>query len=184
MAHRSTVRSFPTTIHFGPGARKLVAEHLKAQGITRPLIVTDRGIAPLPLLAAVRRRRSPGLDVAVYSGIWGNPVRSQVERRRRRVQGAPRRRGDRPRRRRGARRREGHRADGDAPGRHPRVRVGPSAGAADRPARCPTSSRCRRPPAPARRSAARRRLRRRRRTSRRSSSRRSCSRSACSPIPS
>ena len=43
--------SFPTTIHFGAGARKLVADHLKAQGVARPLIVTDRGIAPLPLLA-------------------------------------------------------------------------------------------------------------------------------------
>ena len=43
--------SFPTTIHFGPGARALVADHLKAEDIKRPLVVTDRGIAPLPLLA-------------------------------------------------------------------------------------------------------------------------------------
>ncbi|NDP41677.1 MAG: iron-containing alcohol dehydrogenase [Aromatoleum sp.] len=69
--------SFPTTIHFGPGARKLVADHLKAQGVTRPLIVTDRGIALLPLLKAFFADL-PGLDVAVYSEIWGNPVRSQV----------------------------------------------------------------------------------------------------------
>jgi len=69
--------SFPTTIHFGPGARKLVAEHLKAQGVARPLIVTDRGIAPLPLLAQFIADL-PGLEVAVYSEIWGNPVRSQV----------------------------------------------------------------------------------------------------------
>ena len=48
MIHRF---SFPTTIHFGPGARHLVAEHLKAQSVRRPLVVTDRGIAPLPLLA-------------------------------------------------------------------------------------------------------------------------------------
>ena len=47
MIHRF---AFPTTIHFGAGARALVAEHLKAQGIKRPLIVTDRGIAPLPML--------------------------------------------------------------------------------------------------------------------------------------
>ncbi len=70
--------SFPTTIHFGPGARKLVADHLKAEGIARPLIVTDRGIAPLPLLAEFVASL-PGLDVAVYSDIWGNPVRSQVK---------------------------------------------------------------------------------------------------------
>jgi alcohol dehydrogenase class IV len=69
--------AFPTAICFGAGARKLVAEHLAAQGLERPLIVTDRGIAPLPLLskfiADLHR-----LDVAVYSDIWGNPVKSQV----------------------------------------------------------------------------------------------------------
>jgi alcohol dehydrogenase class IV len=69
--------SFPTTIHFGPGARKLVADHLKSEDVKRPLIVTDRGIAALPLLAAFVAEL-PGLEVAVYSEIWGNPVRSQV----------------------------------------------------------------------------------------------------------
>jgi alcohol dehydrogenase class IV len=70
--------AFPTAIHFGAGARKLVAEHLAAQGLQRPLIVTDRGIAPLPMLtkfvADLHR-----LDVSVYSEIWGNPIKSQVE---------------------------------------------------------------------------------------------------------
>jgi alcohol dehydrogenase class IV len=69
--------SFPTTIHFGAGARKLVAPVLKAQGIARPLLVTDRGIAALPLLKGLLADLA-GLDVAVYSEIWGNPVRSQV----------------------------------------------------------------------------------------------------------
>ncbi len=70
--------SFPTTIHFGEGARRLVAAHLKEQGIARPLVVTDRGIAPLPLLQAFIAEL-PGLDVGVYSEIWGNPVKSQVD---------------------------------------------------------------------------------------------------------
>jgi alcohol dehydrogenase class IV len=70
--------TFPTTIHFGAGARKLVAEHLRVQGLERPLIVTDRGIAPLPLLAKFVDGMK-GLEVAVYSQIGGNPVRSQVE---------------------------------------------------------------------------------------------------------
>ncbi len=69
--------AFPTTIHFGPGVRKLAAAHLKSQGVGRPLIVTDRGIAPLPMLKAFIADL-PGLDVAVYSEIWGNPVASQV----------------------------------------------------------------------------------------------------------
>ena len=69
--------AFPTTIHFGPGARKLVADHLKAQRVARPLVVTDRGIAPLPLLSEFLGLLK-GLDPAVFSEIWGNPVRSQV----------------------------------------------------------------------------------------------------------
>jgi alcohol dehydrogenase class IV len=69
--------SFPTTILFGPGSRKLVADNLKSQGITRPLLVTDRGVAALPLLGALIADL-PGLDVAVFSEIFGNPVRRQV----------------------------------------------------------------------------------------------------------
>jgi len=46
--------AFPTTIHFGAGARKLVAGHLKEQGLKRPLIVTDTGLAALPILHAVQ----------------------------------------------------------------------------------------------------------------------------------
>ncbi len=69
--------SFPTTIHFGPGSRKLVAEHLKAAGCKRPLIVTDRGVAELPMLHEFRTGLSayaPG----VFSGVFGNPKASQV----------------------------------------------------------------------------------------------------------
>ena len=69
--------AFPTTIHFGAGARKLVAEHLAKQGIKRPLLVTDRGIASLPLLNQFLLDL-PNLETAVYSDISGNPVRKQV----------------------------------------------------------------------------------------------------------
>jgi alcohol dehydrogenase class IV len=69
--------AFPTTIHFGAGARKLVADHLTQQGVKRPLVVTDRGIAALPLLPEFVAELT-GLDAAVYSGISGNPVRKQV----------------------------------------------------------------------------------------------------------
>jgi alcohol dehydrogenase class IV len=69
--------AFPTTIHFGAGARKLVAEHLTRQGVRRPLVVTDRGIAALPLLPQFVGELQ-GLDAAVFSGISGNPVRRQV----------------------------------------------------------------------------------------------------------
>ncbi len=69
--------SFPTAIQFGAGARKGVGAHLQQQGLKRPLIVTDRALAALPVLAEFRTHLA-GLDVAVFSGVFGNPTCSQV----------------------------------------------------------------------------------------------------------
>lgn len=71
--------SFPTTIHFGPGARKLCGPHLAERGLKRPLIVTDRGLAALPLMAElVADLEAAGLAPTVYGGVFGNPTGSQV----------------------------------------------------------------------------------------------------------
>ena len=69
--------SFPTAIKFGIGARKLVAPHLLEQGCRRPLIVTDKALGALPVLVDFKAALA-GLDVAVYSGVFGNPTCSQV----------------------------------------------------------------------------------------------------------
>ena len=109
--------SFPTPIHFGAGARRLVAgAPAGAQASPRPLLVTDRGVrraaAACPHFSATCRGSASG----VFSEIWGNPVQAAGDRRRRRVPRAPGRRGHRPGRRRRARRGQGDRADG-APSR-------------------------------------------------------------------
>ncbi|HEY4997979.1 MAG TPA: iron-containing alcohol dehydrogenase, partial [Usitatibacter sp.] len=70
--------SFPTTIHFGPGARRMVAEHLKEHGVKRPLIVTDKGLATLPILKEFVEGLA-GIPVQVYSGVHGNPTKQQVD---------------------------------------------------------------------------------------------------------
>src|SRR5687767_15686454 len=70
--------SFPTTIHFGAGARHLVAKHLKEQGVKRPLIVTDKGLGVLPILHDFAESLE-GLEVKVYAGVFGNPVKKQVD---------------------------------------------------------------------------------------------------------
>ncbi|MBI5716186.1 MAG: iron-containing alcohol dehydrogenase [Burkholderiales bacterium] len=69
--------AFPTTIHFGVGARKLAGPHLLEQGLKRPLIVTDRALAQLPVLAEFRTHLE-GLAVAVFDGVHGNPTCAQV----------------------------------------------------------------------------------------------------------
>jgi alcohol dehydrogenase class IV len=71
--------AFPTDIHFGAGARKLVGRHLRDRGLARPLIVTDRGLAALPFIGELRRdAAAAGLDAAIYAGVAGNPGSPQV----------------------------------------------------------------------------------------------------------
>ena len=71
--------NFPTKVHFGPGAIGLLPEALKEARRSRPLIVTDRGVGSLPWLGALAERLSSnGLATGVFSGVYGNPVKSQV----------------------------------------------------------------------------------------------------------
>jgi alcohol dehydrogenase class IV len=74
----STYRfSFPTPIHFGPGVRHKVKDGLIAEKFSRPLIVTDRGVAALPMFKDWVASLAP-LKTATFSEIWGNPVKGQV----------------------------------------------------------------------------------------------------------
>jgi alcohol dehydrogenase class IV len=71
--------AFPTTIHFGAGAAKAVGPHLVELGRRRPLVVTDRALAKLPVAQSfVATLRDAGLDVAVFDGVFGNPMASQA----------------------------------------------------------------------------------------------------------
>jgi alcohol dehydrogenase class IV len=71
--------SFPTDIRFGVGARHLVADELRHAGVVRPLVVTDKGVSGLPFVAdLLDELRAGGLDPALFDGVWGNPVVSQV----------------------------------------------------------------------------------------------------------
>ena len=69
--------NFPTRIRFGPGARHELASELTALGIQRVLIITDKDVAQLPWFPELKNSlASFGADV--FSGVWGNPVVSQV----------------------------------------------------------------------------------------------------------
>jgi alcohol dehydrogenase class IV len=69
--------AFPTTIHFGAGARKLAGPHLLEMDLKRPLIVTDRALSSLPVMAEFKTHLR-GLSVAVFDGIHGNPTCAMV----------------------------------------------------------------------------------------------------------
>lgn len=71
--------NFPTTIHLGWGVRDQIGPHLKAQGLSKPLVVTDRGVAALPMLGELTAAlAAAGLKAGVFSEIFGNPAKSQV----------------------------------------------------------------------------------------------------------
>jgi alcohol dehydrogenase class IV len=72
--------AFPTQIHFGPGARRGVAKHLANAGVRRPLIVTDKGLAALPLVGEFKELiETDGLEAAVFGGVFGNPTAQQAQ---------------------------------------------------------------------------------------------------------
>lgn len=70
--------NFPTKIRFGAGARTELAEALRALGIQRPLIVTDRDVAKLPWFPDIEASLGD-IPSGTFSDVWGNPVVSQVE---------------------------------------------------------------------------------------------------------
>ena len=70
---------FPTLIYFGAGARRELGPYLSAQGATRPLFVTDKGLGALPVFDdLVALAAQAGLDAGRFAGVGGNPVKSQV----------------------------------------------------------------------------------------------------------
>ncbi|MGN6551309.1 MAG: iron-containing alcohol dehydrogenase [Pararhizobium sp.] len=72
--------SYPTAIRFGAGRLAELGEACKAAGMTRPLIVTDPGVAALPMTQrAVEIVEAAGLSCAVFSDIQANPTGANVE---------------------------------------------------------------------------------------------------------
>ena len=67
--------SFPTTIRFGPGAINLLPEEIRARDLSRPLIVTDRGLAGAPVFARIRAMAP---DAPVFSSVDPNPTEKNV----------------------------------------------------------------------------------------------------------
>jgi alcohol dehydrogenase class IV len=71
--------NYPTKVRFGAGRISELADACKTLGITRPLLVTDPGLAGLPMIAAAAAQcRAAGLAVEVYSGVRGNPNEQNV----------------------------------------------------------------------------------------------------------
>jgi alcohol dehydrogenase class IV len=72
---------YPTTIRFGIGRIKELPKVCKKDlGISRPLLVTDPGLAGLPMISdMVEMLKGEGITVTVFSDVQGNPTGSNVE---------------------------------------------------------------------------------------------------------
>ncbi len=71
--------TYLTTTRFGAGAVELLPQELAELGIRKPLLVTDPGIARLPLLDRVRRMLPA--EHALFAETPGNPDRGGGRRR-------------------------------------------------------------------------------------------------------
>ncbi|AOZ70007.1 alcohol dehydrogenase [Rhodobacter xanthinilyticus] len=66
--------SYPTAIKFGPGRIAELADHCRSVGLTKPLLVTDKALAALPITAqALDILEKAGLGRAVFSEVDPNP---------------------------------------------------------------------------------------------------------------
>jgi len=72
--------SYPTAIRFGVGRIKELADACRAAGITRPLFVTDAGLAKFPITElAIGILKDAGLPVAIFADVQPNPVDANAE---------------------------------------------------------------------------------------------------------
>jgi len=71
--------NYPTTIRFGAGRISELADTCVELGMSRPLLVTDEGLARHAMIeGALAACKAKGLDCALFSGVKGNPTGENV----------------------------------------------------------------------------------------------------------
>jgi alcohol dehydrogenase class IV len=72
--------NFPTRVITGAGRIAELAEACRTYGITRPLLVTDKGLAASDLIAGiVKSVRDAGLPIGVFSDVKSNPTEANLQ---------------------------------------------------------------------------------------------------------
>jgi alcohol dehydrogenase class IV len=71
--------NYPTAIRFGAGRIVELPRACREMGMERPLLVTDPGLAALPMIeGALRHCREEGLGCELFAHVQGNPVEANV----------------------------------------------------------------------------------------------------------
>ena len=68
--------NYPTNIHFGVGSSTQLTEFCKNMGMTRPLLVTDSGLAKLPMVANIVDSLA---SASLFSEVKPNPTGDNVD---------------------------------------------------------------------------------------------------------
>lgn len=72
--------SYPTTIRFGAGRISELGAQCRAAGMSRPLLVTDRALAQLPITAqALDLLAAEGLGRAIFAEVDPNPTEANMD---------------------------------------------------------------------------------------------------------
>jgi len=72
--------NYPTAIRFGCGRISELVEACNELGITKPLLITDQGIAKLPIVTqAVDNCKNSGMSCEVFSDIQANPIGKNID---------------------------------------------------------------------------------------------------------
>ncbi len=72
--------NYPTAVRFGAGRIAELPEACRELGLARPLLVTDPGLAKLPMIArALERNRAAGVPTGVFSELRPNPISKNVD---------------------------------------------------------------------------------------------------------
>ncbi len=80
LQHLTANWNYPTAIRFGIGRISELPEACKELGMTRPLLVTDPGLAALPFIDQAKQNcDAAGLPCEIFSQVQGNPVGANVE---------------------------------------------------------------------------------------------------------
>ncbi len=71
--------NYPTRMRFGAGKIRELPAELKGLGVKRPLLVTDPGLAKLPMIQeALAALKAAGLEPALFSEVKSNPIGKNV----------------------------------------------------------------------------------------------------------
>jgi alcohol dehydrogenase class IV len=79
MSEMTGTWTFPTTIRFGAGRRQELPDACTAAGMSKPLLVTDAGLADKPIVTeALDILRRGGLKAELFADVKGNPDDANV----------------------------------------------------------------------------------------------------------